>query len=444
MLSGLRRLRAMRWPASQSRGFYALVLSLVLVLLALIPVGIAQSSKRPAPLPPGLQSASRALIEGRYDEVPALVEKLDQQDPNVAAVRARALIARGRYQEAEALLRPIAGRAPTSDAALELGLLLDMLGHADAPALLTRVASMAMRSTDAQELGRAARALRALGTVQDIKDAHDTYRDAVSLAPKDAALNTAWGELFLSTYNNPEAFKSFEDALAIDPKYGPAVLNMAFTLADEDPPKANAAALKALEINPSDVRAQVFLADQAVDNGKRDEARKLLEKALEINPSSLDAHSLVAALDYVEDKIPDFEARVAKVLAIAPNHGEVYRVAGDLTARGYRFEEAVTLVRQALKLSPGDGRSLGELGTHLLRTGDEPAARQALEASFKIDPYNIVTLNLLTMMDSLDKFAVFEDKDFVIKMHQDEAPVMQDYVLSLAHRAIEREPVKPR
>ena len=40
-------------------------------------------------------------------------------------------------------------------------------------------------------------------------------------------------------------------------------------------------------------------------------------------------------------------------------------------------------------------------------------------------------------MDSLDKFAVFEDKDFVVKMHKDEAPVMQEYVLSLAHRAID-------
>jgi tetratricopeptide (TPR) repeat protein len=404
------------------------------VLLALIPAGLAQSSRRPAPLPPGLQSASRAIIEGRYDEVAGLTDKLDPQDPNVAAVRARALIARGRYQEAEALLRAPAGRAPTSAAALELALLLEMLGRAEAQAVFARVAAAASTSNDALELGRAARALRALRRSQD---ANSVYRDAVSLAPKDAALNHEWGELFLETYNYAEALKSFEAALQIDSRYQPSLLGVARTLVNEDPPQANAAALKALEINPSDVSAHVFLADQAVDAGKRDEARKLLDKAFSINPSSLEAISLMAALDYVEDKQADFDAAVAKALAIVPNHGEIYRMAGDMAARNYRFDEAVALVRQALKLAPGDSDSLGDLGVHLLRTGDEPGARQALEASFKIDPFNRVTYNLLTMMDTLDTFVTVQDSRFILRMHKDEAPVLQDSAMSLANRAVD-------
>ena len=42
--------------------------------------------------------------------------------------------------------------------------------------------------------------------------------------------------------------------------------------------------------------------------------------------------------------------------------------------------------------------------SHLLRTGDEPAARAALEAAFKADPFNAVTKNLLDLLDTLDKF----------------------------------------
>jgi tetratricopeptide (TPR) repeat protein len=435
MLSRFRR----RWAsggvgARPSRRLSALGVSSGLVLLAIIPAAIAQSSRRaPAP-PPGLQSAVRALMEGRYDEVAPLTEKLDQQDPNVAAVRARALIARGRYSDAEALLRPIAVRAPTSDAALELGLLLETLGRSDASGVLQRVASAAMVSTEAQELGRAARALRALGRFED---ANATYRDAVSLAPKDAALNAAWGELFLETFNNAEALKSFQTALELDAKFEPALLGVAVTLAGEDPPKANAAALKALEINPSDVAAHVFLASQAIDSGKRDEARKVLDKALAVNPASLEVMSLVAALDFVEDKKQQFDAQVASVLKIAPNYGEIYRVAGDLAARNYRFDDAVMLVREAMKLRPGTARSLGDLGLHLLRTGDEPGARQALEASFKINPYDVVTYNLLQMMDTLDTFVTIEDGNIIMKMHKDEAPVLQEYAVSLAHRALD-------
>jgi tetratricopeptide (TPR) repeat protein len=449
-LSRFRRLRAIGWPGvrrtlrleGSSRGLYALGLSSGLVLLALIPVGIAQSSRRPAPPPPGLQAAARALIEGKYDDVAGLTAKLDQQDPSVAAVNGRALIARGKYQEAEALLRPIAGRAPASDAALELGLLLHMLGRPEAAAILSKVGAAASVSNDAQELGRAARALQALrhqarDVAQATEDAHATFRDAVSLAPKDPALNTAWGELFLETYNNGEALKSFQDALAADPRHEPALVGIALAIADEDPPKANAAALKALEINPSDIRALAFLAEQAIDNGKRDDARKVLEKALTVNPVSLEALSLVAALDYLEDKTADFQATVAKVQAIAPGYGEVYRVAADVTARAYRFDEAVTLVREALKLRPAESQALGDFGLYLLRTADEPGARQALEASFKLDPYDRVTYNLLQMMDTLDTFVTVQDNDIVLKLAKDEAPVLQEFALSLAHRALD-------
>src|SRR5439155_26305225 len=93
----------------------------------------------------------------------AATDKMDARDPSVVALKARAAIARGRYTAAEALLRPVVSRAPQSDAALELGLLQDMLGRADAVAILERVAALAERSDDPREVARAARALRALG-----------------------------------------------------------------------------------------------------------------------------------------------------------------------------------------------------------------------------------------------------------------------------------------
>ena len=113
-------------------------LSLLVAALAFFVLpsyGTAQAPRRPTS---PLQAAARALIEGRFDEVDAMADKLDARDPSVAAVKARAAIARGRYAEAEALLRPVATRAPTSEAALELGLLLQMLGRADATAILER------------------------------------------------------------------------------------------------------------------------------------------------------------------------------------------------------------------------------------------------------------------------------------------------------------------
>ncbi|HUR32902.1 MAG TPA: tetratricopeptide repeat protein, partial [Vicinamibacterales bacterium] len=120
----------------------------------------------------------------------------------------------------------------------------------------------------------------------------------------------------------------------------------------------------------------------------------------------------------------------------SPNYGEAYRLAGELAAHNYRFDEAVVLVRKGLAIDPRNPRALSDLGTHLLRTGDEPGARAALEQSFKDHPYDVVSYNLLQMMDSLDKFVTLRDGDFVIRMDKADAPVMQDSVVALARDAM--------
>lgn len=381
-----------------------------------------------------LQAATRAFIEGRFDQIESLTATLDADDPGVVALKARAAIARGRYQEAEAMLRPVAQRAPASDAALELGLLQDMLGRADARPVLTRVAALGNTTNDPQELARAARALRALGRS---RDANALYRTAAAAAPTDIAINTGWGELFLETYNISEALRSFQMVLQADPRWAPAFIGAARALSDDNPPQAVAMAQRALAINPSSVHAYVFLAQQAFDADHRDEARELVQKALAVNPSSLDARAILAGLAYVEDRQAEFDAEVARALAIAPTRGDVYRVAGEMTARSYRFDEAVVLTRRALAIEPENPRALAALGMQLLRTGDEPGARAALDASFKVDPYDVVTFNLLGMLDTLDKFETVTDGDLIFRMNKAEAPLMREFAVPLAHQALD-------
>jgi hypothetical protein len=92
------------------------------------------------------------------------------------------------------------------------------------------------------------------------------------------------------------------------------------------------------------------------------------------------------------------------------------------------------LTRRGLALDGRNPRALADLGMHLLRTGDEPGARTALEASFKIDPFDIVTKNLLDMLDKVDTFVTVRDGDLVFRMQKDEAPVLQEYAIPLAHQ----------
>jgi tetratricopeptide (TPR) repeat protein len=174
----------------------ALGLAAALVLGVLFTVAVAQvrrpQSPPAAPQTPA-QAARKALVAGHYDEVIALTSK-EQFDPTLVALHARALIERGKYKEAEDLLTPVAQRQPESDAALELGLLLKMLSRAEGTQILTRVADAADTATRAIDLARSARALRALGR---FNEANAAYRDAATAAPRDPAIQTAWGEMFI-------------------------------------------------------------------------------------------------------------------------------------------------------------------------------------------------------------------------------------------------------
>ena len=381
------------------------------------------------------RAATRALAHGAYDEARALAEDRDAADPSAAALLARLDVRRGEYAAAEERLGPVADANPISAAGLELALLHQYLGRRDEAAARLRVlVDRLQRSPAVADLYRAARAARALGRY---RQANGLLRNAAGVAPDDPAIQTLWGDLFGEKYDQAEASQSYIAALEIDEDWAPALLGMARALADTNPPQASAAAGRAIEIDPDYLDAHLFLAQRSLDDRDHEAGRASLDRALAINDRSLEARSLVAAVAYVEDRLEDFETEVRRVLEINPTYGEVYRVAGNLTARNYRFEEAASLVRRGLELDPSNTRSHAELGMHLLRTGDEPGARQALERSFEEDPYDVITFNLLEMLDTLDEFETFEEGDLIVRLHPDEAPVLKDYVIDLGQRALD-------
>ncbi len=355
-------------------------------------------------------------------------------DPTV--VKARAAINRGQYAEAEALLQPMAVRTPEGEAALELGLLYEMMGRRDeSRPLLQRVSNMeAGTRTSSSEYARMGRAARALGEFQL---ANDAYRIASEKTPKDPAVHTGWGELFLQVHNNAEAAKSFQDALEADDKWIPALLGMAQALLDVNPPAAAKAVQQALALDPDVVAGHLLMAQLQLDKSDREAAKASIAKAKAINPLGLDALALSGAVAYIEDRHSDFQQEAAAALKINPRFSDAYRVPGDLAAANYRFDEAVALSRKSLGIDPNDVRTLSALGVQLLRTGDEAEARTVLERAFAIDKFDQTTFNLLTMLDSLEKFETITEGNLVVKLHPSEMPVMREYVLPLAQHALE-------
>ncbi|MEZ5416827.1 MAG: tetratricopeptide repeat protein [Vicinamibacterales bacterium] len=412
---------------------------LALAALTVLPAFARTAAAQPGGAAEPLRAAERALERGSYDEVHQLLARAPADDTPAAVLRARAFVAVGRYADAEKALQPAVFESPIGEAALELGLLQRMLGRREALRTLTLILSREIVAASAPEYVRAGRASRALGRFQQ---ANDFFRDAIAQAPTDLRANVAWGELFLEKHNKADAARSFQAALRADGDDPSALFGMARTMAEDNPPAARTLAQQVLGINPKHAGAHVLLAEMALDELKRDEARAAVDKALEVNPNHFDALSLKAAIAWLEKRTDDYAATTAALLKLHPTYGEVFRVVGGVAARQYRFEDAAELARRAITVDRENVRAYADLGAHLMRTGDERGARRALETAFRADPYDVVTYTLLGLLDTIDGtdkapgFVTIREGDLVIRLHPDEAPVMREYVPALAREAL--------
>jgi cellulose synthase operon protein C len=412
----------------------------LVVLILSVCLGLAGSAVRPSSVfsqqgPPRdfAATAAAAIAHGQRAEAESLARTRGTSDAAAAVVLAQLASASGKYRDAQALLEPLAAADPGGEAALELALLDHTIGRdGDASPLLTAVFRRGSSTADPALLLRAARAAHALGRP---RDANALYRDAERAGADPAAVQTYWGWLFLEKYNKPEANKSFRAALQADDRWAPAHAGLARLLEDEDPPAAAASAARAIEIDPGLAEPHLLLASLHLDEDRVDKAKEEIDTVLAINPSQLEAHSLLAAIAYVRDDHATFDREISKVLDINPSYGEVYRIAGEQAASHYRFDEAVTLAEKGLALDPSDAQAAADLGMHLMRTGDEAGARRALDRAFHADPFDVVTYNLLALLDTLDQFVTVREGDLIFKMHRDEVSVLREYAIPLAQSA---------
>lgn len=407
-----------------------LLLASVVLTIGLAPFVTAEQSPNVAAARANAEKSWRA---GRLDEIDKFAEAFPK-DELMAVLRAKAAAARGDYARAESLLQPFAAANPAGEAALETGLLQQLAGRRNEARRALQVVMLGeQRNPTARDYVRAGRAARALGRFDD---ANGFFRDADGLAPNDPAINTEWGDLFVEKYNNKDAARSFQEALKADPEYGPALLGMARALADQNPMQAVGLAQQALKLNPIDPGAHLFVAEMAIYQDKKKDALASIDKVLALNPKHLEALSMQAALAFVEGRLADHDAAVAAALKINPTYGEIHRVVGSITAHYYRFDEAVEHVRTGIALDRDNAKSYADLGAHLMRTGDERNARRALETAFKVDPWNVVTFNLLALLDTLEPFDTIREGDMVIRLHPDEKDVMRQYVPQLARESM--------
>ena len=385
-------------------------------------------------------------VVGQYDEAADLLRDEVRRTESAKGFEAgrellaRLYLLRGRYGQAETLLdaaRYPQGRPPL--ATVRLAEVYFTTGRTAEGLDLCRGVLAASRTDgppSAPDLMAAGLATKYLALFHE---ANTFLAAATRVDPEYIDAYVAWGRLFLEKHNRAEAVAVFEDALKIDPDYPPALIGLAQAMADKQPGQAEAAARKALAINPGLTEGRHFLAGLHLTDEAYDDAIDELSGALEINPESPGTHALLAAAYHAQGRRTEYEAARKRVLDINPSYGRLYEVIADLLARRYRFRESVEMGRRAIETEPALSSAYAGLGINLTRVGEVEEGRRMLERAFDKDPFNTRTYNTLELLDSFEDFETRASDRFTLKLHRDEDAVYGQMALDLleeAHRTI--------
>ena len=159
------------------------------------------------------------------------------------------------------------------------------------------------------------------------------------------------------------AISYFNQAIAKDPGYAMAYAGLAYSygrLPDfgasvtENIPKSNAAARKALELDPTLARPHVTLgANMMAHEWNFAAGVAEFKKALELDPSSADAHETYAEnLALIGGREEEALAEINRAHQLAPRSPAISVVQGNIYIDARRFDDAIVVCKRVARESP--------------------------------------------------------------------------------------------
>ena len=388
-------------------------------------------------------SGRRELARGNYNEALNLAADgvaAAPGDEDSHLLKLQALLVLGRAKEADEALTEALGRVPQS---LRLHWLGREVAFANgrpeqAAKLLDRLRQLysdrpwAYRApADLVTFGRAALLLGA-----DPKDVlTKIYATAQKAAPTLRDVYLARGELALEKHDYALAATAFEEGLKQSPDDPDLACGVARAYEDGDRQAMLAALEGALRTNPRHVPSLLLRADHAIDGERYTEAELDLAAILEVNPIQPDAWALKAVLAHLRNDAPGEAAARTAALRNWPTNPHVDWRIGQKLSQKYRFAEGAKRQREALKFDPDYLPAKAQLASDLLRLGEETEGWRLAHEVNTADGYDVEAFNVVTLHDTMAKYATLRDEDFTVRMTAHEAQVYGPQVLALLGRA---------
>ncbi|MFC1490334.1 tetratricopeptide repeat protein [Candidatus Latescibacterota bacterium] len=266
--------------------------------------------------------------------------------------------------------------------------------------------------------------------LDDFHEANSVFNLAYNLDPRNTQNLFWWADLFREKFNKADAQRTFEEAIAINPKS--EKLYIGYARSFESLTGWEKMATQALEANPNSVDANNILAEIAILDSDYDRAEEVLNLALEINPVYERSLANLASVYHLRNDVESFER--IRTLAEETNYecGDFYVAVAQNCIYRFRYADAVKFCRQAISHEFDNWYAHALLGSNILRLGRVDEAHEYLSFAYEGDPFNIFARNSLELIDDYQDFTIEESEHFTLLIHNSESSVLAKPMLSLA------------
>lgn len=235
-------------------------------------------------------------------------------------------------------------------------------------------------------------------------EALNRLREVVNRYTNDWASWLQIGVLHTEATNYTAARQTYEKLLAMNPRYGPALNNLAWLYAEYlgDLDRAHEYARRSVELQPGEPASADTLGWVLFKRGDYTRALGLLRDSARKLPQEPEVQYHLGMTHYMLGE--EAPARVALQTALQlrpdfPGNQEARRCLEVLAIDPASLDGAqVAKLEQAAAANPRDPVLLGRLATAYVRAGDTDKAIQACERALKLNPASVPTLTRLSTL----------------------------------------------
>jgi Flp pilus assembly protein TadD len=241
-----------------------------------------------------------------------------------------------------------------------------------------------------------AQALEATGRFEEAERAMKTSLALRPSSPRYVLLS----DVQTSVGRDTEAEASLREALRLDPENEEALFNLAINVGSRDADEAIALLERAIDIDPKYAAAYRELGWQLYRRRRLEDADRAVATAIELDPTDAWARLYLAHLLLAREQVQRAVTELERASAFAPFWALPLMLLGKVREDLGRFAEAEQNLRTAVALDDKDADALAELGRFLVARGRVQDGKEMIQKALELAPGHPIAQHVLSSLSS--------------------------------------------